>query len=436
MSTTQRYRHASKKAAPEPPSNRPLTVQQRMAGVAAEVAAKRQIVPNFVRNLLCILLVIAAAVSVPFLGEFGPLPTTTMLDGWVLLFVFVTFVRGRIETVGVIGFLVIYLMTRIIPVLYNDSPLEDFAQAYRWILYLVAFALAVGRHWGTPRGLVRVMWVLLGLAFIKALLTFAVRGPGERPGLLLENNFELALFAGLVICLYRFLGRGKFWAVLLMAGLTVLAGSRSGAIAFLILAVFAISQIKGATLKQLLVLVMPLLALVPLWIFQQRTVAGRQVDRLNFLDVFLEETSKWDLGTWIVGTEPITPLALGSCSRLSYYRLLFSSEGDGSCYSVILHAFLMRVVFDAGIVGLVIAFGITWWMMRKAKVQFAVAFSLILVAGANSASVSGLNNPYVALPILLAILTTASVAVERKRRPQYVHGPVPLLRADRKDRLS
>lgn len=382
----------------------------------------RQTVPWLIRNGLCTMLVVAAFVSMPFIGEYGPLPTTAMLDAWMILLVLTCFFWGRIYPTFALGLLALYLLTRIVPGLYTESPIVDFLQAYKWLLYLVAFVFAVGREWGPVRGLVRVMWVLLSLAFLKSTVTFAVYGAGERPGLLIENNFEIALFAGLVIVLYRFLGRGRIWVILLMGGLIVLSGSRSGAIAFLVLALFAITQVKNASLlvKYMLVLLAPALAIVPVWIFEQRSGGGGQVDRLNFFDVFLAETSKWDALNWIFGTTPITPLSAGSCSRLSFYQQLFSSEGDGTCYSVILHAFLMRVVFDAGVLGLLIAFGVAWWMMRRASVQFGVAVALIAVAITNSLSVSGLNNPYVALPILLSIVTVTSLP-EDHREPRQRH---------------
>ncbi|HEY9266906.1 MAG TPA: hypothetical protein VIQ11_20120 [Mycobacterium sp.] len=344
----------------------------------------------------------------------------------MILFVMACFSRGRIETTFTLGFLAAYLLTRIIPALYIGAPLEDFFQAYRWILYLVAFAIAVGREWGPVRGLVNTMWVLLGLAFFKSALTFALYGPGERPGLLLENNFEIALFCGLVVVLYRFLGRWKLWAVVLMGAIAMLAGSRSGAIAFVVLALFAVSQAKRANLflKYLMALALPVVVFAAVLVFEQRTVTGRSVDRQRFADIFFAETANWDAFTWLFGTVPITPLSGGACFQLSYYQLLFSSEGDGSCYAVILHAFLMRVVYDAGIVGLLIAFGVTWLMMRRAKVQFAIAASMLLIAITNSFSVSGLNNPYVALPILLAIMTTGAVLEEKTPRPHRARGSV------------
>lgn len=377
----------------------------------------KQRISNPLRNVLCILLVTAALVSVPLIGRWSPLPTESLLDTWIIVFILACIFWGKTNTTFTITFLALYLMGRAILAIYNDSPMEDFLQAHRWILYLIAFSFAVDKRWGSTRGLVRVMWVLLSLAFLKAALTLIVYGPEERPGLLTENNFEIALFAGLIVTLYRFLGRGQLWAVSLMGGLTVLAGSRSGAVAFLLLAVFAIFQTKRANIlvKYLLGLSIPALVLIPVWIFEQRSNGSKQIDRINFLGVFLDETSSWGLLTWIFGTVPITPLSPAGCEQLSFYKLLFSSEGDGSCYSVIFHSHILRIVFDAGILGLLILFCSAWLILRRSNVQVGIALTLVLIAFTNSLSVSGLNNPYVALPFLLAIVTASSDVGEPKQ---------------------
>ena len=384
------------------------------------VAVDASVVPKFLRGSLYAILLIAGLLSVPRLGVYGPLPTTTLLDAWIILFVIGCVLRGKILTTGLLLVLSAFLLSRVIPVIATLSPLEDFFQAYRWILYLAAFAVAVGRQWAPIRPMIMLMWALLIMAFVKAALTQVFIGSGARPGLLLENNFELALFCGTVAVLYRHMDRSRLWAIALLGALTVLSGSRSGAVAFLIVALYALIQARSTNVfnRFLLVCLAPILVLIPLWIFGERASPNGKIDRLNFLDVFLQETKGWDIGTWLIGTTPITPLSDAACARLSYYNVLFSSVGDGSCYSVILHAFVLRVVFDAGLLGLFFAFGVTWYVLRRAGVQFTLAACLILIAFANSLSVSGLNNPYVAFPILLAILTAAGVPSEPAQTPK------------------
>lgn len=376
---------------------------------AAETERAAVVAP--VRRTLYTILIVAGAASMPAIGEYGPLPTTALLDAWMILFMFAALIRGPIRTMGIIFALACYLLfLRVFPALWNNSPVEDFLQAYRWVLYLIAFAFAVGRQWVPVEPLVKVMWALLGMALTKAALTFALMGPGNRPGLLLENNFEMALFAGLIAVLYTHLNKSRLWAIGALGVLTFLSGSRSGAVAFLVLAVFALSQQRSRDMfvRHLAVFALPLLVSIPVAIFGARAATSTNIDRLNFLDVFLNDTRPWGAATWLFGTTPITPLSNTACERLAYYERLFSSTGDGSCYSVILHAFVLRIVYDAGIVGLIIAFATTWYLMRKGGVRVPLALCLLGIAVTNSLSVSGLNNPYVALPILLAITTAAS----------------------------
>lgn len=371
--------------------------------------ATKQDVPPWLQYALYLMLLSAGAVSVPLVGAMGPLPTTTLLDIWIIIFAVVCFTRGRTRLWGLFLLLVAYMLTRIVPALATGSPLYDFAQAYRWVLYLIVFTLAVGRTWGSMKSLIVTTWWLIGFAFVKAVATTVLLGFGERPGLLLENNFELALFSGLATVVYRHLSpRQRLWILLLLGGLTVLSGSRSGAVAFFLLVVYAVTQTKRVNLflRYLLTFAIPAVGYVVYSVFASRFLASGRIDRLNFLNVFVHETAPFTPLTWLFGTTPITALSSSGCARLNYYEKLFSSVGDGTCYSVIFHAFNLRIIFDAGIIGLFLCFGITLYTLLKAGVRFGSTFTLLAIAFTNGLSVSGLNNPYVALPIMLAILTS------------------------------
>lgn len=378
-----------------------------------------QQLPGWLPTALYTILLVAGTTSVPAIGKFGPLPTTTLLDFWIILFCITCFLRGRTEAwVPLLAILSYGLVTRLVPALYNSSPLEDFAQAYRWLLYLVAFSFAIGREWTHMRGLRYVTMALLWMALAKSALTFALLGPGERPGLLLENNFELALFAGLLAVSYNGLGKLRFWAFASLGALTLLSGSRSGAISFAVFAVWALTQVKVKNLliHYLLACALPAMVIVPVWVFSARSSATAPIDRLNFLTIFENETSNWSWFNWLFGTTPITTLSSGACHALSSYDSLLASVGDGSCYAVILHAFALRVVFDAGVLGLLLAFGLTWLLLKRGGVRRSLSWCLLLIAASNSLSVSGLNNPYVSLPILLAICVAAQ-RVTASRKP-------------------
>lgn len=381
---------------------------RQMSGTSLAAVLDRQVVPRVFGFVLFSTLLLAAALSIPNIGGYSPIPTTTAMDIWIVCLMGYCLVWGKTE--AWLGFLILvmYSATRVFPAIAVGAPLYDFAQAYRWLLYLMVFTLIVGRIWPGVRWLIILTWVLIGTAFVKAVGTFLVLGPGERPGLLTESNFELALFSGLVAVIYRHLrGVERLTIMLLLGGQTVLSGSRSGAIAFLILALFAVTQARRSNLlfRYLGTLAVLAVGLITVSIFESRFAASGRIDRLRFLDVFLSETSDWGPVRWLFGTVPLTPLRFSSCSELSYYEKLFSSAGDGSCYSVILHAFNMRVIFDAGLLGLILSLGVTWYAMRRSGVAVGLAMALLGIAVTNGFSVSGLNNPYVALPIIFAILT-------------------------------
>lgn len=380
---------------------------------------RREDVPRELRFALYALIVVSAVASLPFIGQTSPLPTTTLLDAWVIVFIVTMFLGRRLYEVVAVLLLAFYLLTRIIPALVTEAPLEDFLQAYRWVLYLIAFAFAVGKTWGPLKPLIGVYWAVLLMALVKYAATVAVLGFGSRPGLLLENNFELALLSGLMAVLFPHMVKRRWLALSILAAIVVISGSRSGALAFLVLALYSLTQLrtqyKFAPL--LAAHLAPLVLLLPAWIFIERAANSTQLDRLNFLEIFLAETASWSPLQWLFGTTPITPLSPGACFQLSYYEMLFASTGDGTCYSVILHAFILRVVFDAGLVGLLIAVGGTWYFLRRAQVQTVLAIALVAIAVTNGLSVSGLNNPYVALPILFAIVTAGVTQEPKKPRP-------------------
>lgn len=354
-------------------------------------------------------LILCAAVSVLFVGQFSPLPMTMLLDLWIILFILGVVLHGRLFTVLPLSILAIYAYTRIMGVWSTEAPWEDFFQAYRWLLYLVALGVGVGQRWTRRGGLTALTWWLVSLATVKAALTWVVHGPGERPGLFLENNFELALFSGLTAVVHRGSPRSRLWLLVLLGALTVLSGSRSGAVAYVLCVLYAMlsTETRDVFLRLASVTVPAVVAVIPLVIFQERAAESEVIDRVRFLDFFLHETQHWGPLNWLVGTAPLTPLSPATCEELAYYDVLFSSQGDGTCYSVILHAFVLRLMFDAGILGAVLVLVLPWIFLRRAGVPALLAATLMAIALTNSLSVSGFNNPYVALPFLLAILTSS-----------------------------
>lgn len=382
-------------------------------------------VPLWLQRGLCLMLVVCGAISVVYVGEFSPLPVTSLLDAWIIVFLVHAVVRAHRWASLTLVLLTCYTTVLVLGVWLNGAPWVDFFQAYRWILYMVVFAAAVGLRW-TDRALVRTMtWWLVVLAAVKSVLTILLHGPEQRPGLFLENNFELALFIGLAAVVYDDAGRSRLGLVGLLGLLTVLSGSRSGAVVYVLLVAYAMmrADLRDAFIRYVSAAVPLLMAVIPAVIFLSRAAESQVVDRVRFFGLFRQETEGWGLSQWLTGTPPITPLSSAVCAELEFYQALFSSQQDGTCYAVIFHAFTMRVLFDAGVLGLSVAFLVPLVMLLRSGTTWSLTLTLLGVALANSFSVSGLNSPYVALPILLAILNARPSA---ESPPQPSEAAIPI----------
>ena len=386
-------------------------------------------VPAALQWGLMITLIGAGLISAVHIGEFSPLPVTLLLDVWIISFLLVALWKSELRAPAAIMLTSCYAVITILSAWGGGGNWQDFLQAYRWMLYLLVFAVAAGMRWTQRWMLVVLTWWLLGLATAKAAATVAILGGDERPGLFLENNFELALFSGLTAVVYEKAGRRRFLLVLLLGALTVLSGSRSGAIVYLLLVVYVISRadLRDAFLRFISAAGPVVAVLLSLAVFRERAAESEVIDRVRFLDLFHYETQGWGIDAWFFGTAPMTPLSAQTCAELDFYSELFSAAQDGTCYSVILHSFALRVLYDAGIIGALLVLLVPIAVMLRAGTPMILTLTLASIAVANSLSVSGLNNPYVALPILLAILLgtrTGSPPLKALSRPALSKPPL------------
>lgn len=378
-----------------------------LEGVAAESGV--QSVPQFFQYCLVALFVVGSVASFTRMDSISPIPMTTLLDVWIVLFVLWCFFRGRNRCVVACLGLGVYLASRFALALLGGSPMLDTIQAYKWPVYLLAFAFAVGRHWVNVGMLRKLTSFVLAASLLKYVAVLFLEGSDSRPELLVENNFELALLCGLVAVLFP--GFRRRWLVLIVLGvIVILSGSRSASVIYLIVLAYTLFLVRREHRIALLALfyLVPIAAVIPIWIFVQRFAVSSTIDRLKFLDVFVSEVDGWHVLNWLFGTYPITPLSDDACNALYFYQSLFSTAGDGTCYAVIFHSFVLRVIFDAGIVGLLLAHLCAWWLLRRGGVSASLSVTLVSIAFANGLSVSGLNNPYVALPMLIALVTSFS----------------------------
>ncbi len=361
-------------------------------------------------------LVAFVLVSMPYLFVLGAL-TPPQMDNWLpatslfegLFFVAALAFIFRLSRRIAWSFFALVIFAAIhmgLALASGSTPLDEIFRAHKWILYLIGLCLFVGQSLPDSSRVARLTKFLIIAAFFKYFYAVALLGLNARPAILTENNYELFLLIGLLVVCYRFMGQRVFNYVILLGLEILVSGSRSAAIGFVIFVFFV--TFSGETGKSFRRYLWALLSIAVVWIplvvFQSRNTSLDTLDRINFLNHFLIETSGWHLGEWLFGAAPMTQLSSSTCQSLSYYYLLLSSAQDGSCYSVILHSFFLRVIFDFGVLGMVATFVSLWIIMRVGGVDRGIAIALVALAVANGFSVSGPNNVYVILPVAYAIL--------------------------------
>ena len=376
--------------------------------------------PRFSEWLLVTMPSVLAFGGLVTLNAPNALPAVSVLDGGFVIATLLLLPRAsrRIYApIFVLLFLFVLRMT--MACLEFSTPFFDALQAHKWLLYLIESFVFLDVSMSSPRRIALATKILVVLALVKYSLVFLTQSAG-RTGILDENNFELALFCGLVALSYKHMGRARSLLVAATGLVVVLSQSRSGSVEFLILLAYvvSVSTWRGPLARYLSAIFVGTSVVIPLLIFGDRST-GTVIDRVNFLNVFLSETSHWSPLNWLFGLPPITPLSSDACFTLSYYQPLFSTAGDGTCYSVVLHAYLLRIIIDAGLVGLIGSFGIMWWLMSRSSVPLALRLCLIAIAIANSASVSGLNNLFVILPMVLAMVSSQSELTSSPGRSRF-----------------
>jgi hypothetical protein len=342
------------------------------------------------------------------LAPAGPLLELVLLGSAALL---ASRVSKGAWSILVLGALYVFLKTLLL-VLYSPASIEDFLQAYKSFFYLIALAFFVGKKVFQGRRLAQFTALLVG-AFLLKYGYSVVLGLAARPGIYMENNFELIMLMGLVYLAWPYLGTRRDLVFIGLAATVLLSGSRSAALALLVVYVFLYVRTSNRTWP-LHIAGVAAVGYAVFTIFTSRLDGQglQSIDRLNFLEVFLREVERWPIWEFLTGSLPLTPLSPGGCGSLSFYAPLFSATDPGVCYSVILHSFVLRALFDHGVIGLVLLYTLVWLGLRRSGVQVRDAVALLSLITVSAFSVSAFNNVFTA--ILLAI----AMGLDRSAPPE------------------
>jgi hypothetical protein len=314
-------------------------------------------------------------------------------------------VRGRgapAWTIAVPAGGYLFLKTLLL-VLYGSASLPDYLLAYKSFVYLVLLSFFVGRSFFSGARLARLATVLVAVFLAKYSYSVAL-GLADRPGVYMENNFELIMLLGLVYLAHSYLGARRHWVFAGLAVTVLLSGSRSAALGLVCVYVFLYVRTRSRTWP-FHVAGVGVVGWAVLALFRARAAqdSGAELDRLVFFQTFQYEVRHWPLWEFMTGSFPLTPLSPGSCGSLSFYDELFSKTDPGLCYSVIFHSFLMRAVFDHGLLGLVLLYGLLWWGLRRSRVAARDACALLGLITLSALSVSAFNSVFVAIVLAVAM---------------------------------
>ena len=301
-----------------------------------------------------------------------------------------------------VAFFFYFSASFIIAVIYSGNHILDFLLAYKAIVYFTFLFYFEGKRMGGKNRFYQIYRWLVFFFFLKYLIS-VVFGLNERPLLFRENNFELMFLALIFYLRVILFGKVKVWELLIIIITFLISGSKS-AIPILFL-VLASVYLKGITWKKFLTF--SLLGGVLIIGFSSIVLAKYglsglgNIDRIAYFRVFMLEMLSSSYLEVFFGHMRISALLPSSCNSLYFYPGLFSYKNDGTCYSLILHSFLLRSIFDHGLIGTLLIFYSCFMLLSRAGYSKRVSYTFIGVMFLNSLSVSAFNSVFFALSMLL-----------------------------------
>lgn len=302
----------------------------------------------------------------------------------------------------------------VLAIYFRNVHILDFLQAYKAFIYIIPLAFFVNKRIIPKSALVSLFYLLLALFALKytysKLLDLTPR-MGDRPGLYEENNFEL-IFLILLFYLASSELKYKLSVFYAVCFVVLISGSRSVFLGLAVVYLFTFSR-KIDAYFLISTASLPFLAIIGGWLFLSRMDGGlEEVDRFKFMLVFLSEVQSWAWFEFLTGAPALTPLSNSSCNALAFYETLFSFSDDGTCYSVILHSYFFRVIFDHGALGFMFILAFIWAALKRSGYSARDSLCIYGVLLSSALSVSSFNSIFSAL--ILAIFFSAQKSQSSK----------------------
>lgn len=355
------------------------------------------------------------------LTSFLNMATRTIVDGKIifeLLFLLLSFLMTiyirldkRVIVFSIIIFIYLIFTLNEYILFETKAKISDYLIMYKSFIYLFLLSFFVGKHYLHQNFLRRLFNVLIALFIFKYLLMkFLGYGFQGRPELFTENNFELVMLLILYIGVYSREKSINKWDLIFLTIIFILSGSRSGMGAFFILLYF-LDFGKSNQLKILKLFLLVVGIIGSIFIFLQRMGSGgvEDIDRVKFLMYFINEINSWNIFNYFFGASFMTPMSPETSQGLNYYHMLYSNHDKLLTYSVVLHSFVLRTIFDHGFLGLWFIFYTVWKFLGYCGYEKKEKQSVILILIVTGLSVSSLNSVFVAFSLGLIIITKRNI---------------------------
>lgn len=280
-------------------------------------------------------------------------------------------------------------------------PISDFIIGNKFIIYLFVLVMMIGCQKFDIKYYERFYNILL-IAFLFKYIAWSLL-VNNRPGLFAENNFELMFLLLYSLGLYSTKGSLSGGQFFLFGLIFILSMSRS-AIATLIAIMFILS-FRGISVKSFLYLFFAtaVSAVSAFFVLARFSGGLESIDRFVFFQQFIFSIGSWNWYNFIFGTIIQEPLPTFVCNNLSFYETLFSDYDSNICYSVIFHSFVLRLVYDFGLLGLLIVMLLLFYVIRSMHSPKVALCGCVIIL-LNGFSVSSLNSVYGFLGLFLLIV--------------------------------
>lgn len=287
-----------------------------------------------------------------------------------------------------------YLLLSLSMFLIDGGHLVDFLIAVKFIIYLILL-FSLRRSGSQFFVFPFIKFFLVAVALKYSLSVFL--GYNERPLLLRENNFELIFVLFCYFSLVFTNHATSFWHAIVLF-IVALSGSKSAVLTYLLVTAFYYFRFYR---PKFIILFSSLSVISFIYIASVVSTLNISIDRFAMANVFSREMLSSSVLEILWGHQFFRPLSQESCAALASYPGLFSHREDGSCFSIILHSFHLRAVYDFGIGGFVFIWFTVYELIKRLLSDGRAASSFFFILYINGFSVSSINSTFFIMSVIL-----------------------------------